>query len=405
MTVKTLWALVACLLWPHLSVAQTAITYEDALARARTRAPKILIAADRVQEVRGRLLGASVLLQSNPELDFAAGRRNGIGANTTDLDVGIQQTFELGGRRGARMAGARAEVDREIAASQNTVRELLRDVGVAFWRSIAARDRVRLAKSAGEIAADLLGSMERRLKVGDVPVLEVNVARVAAARTRAEVRSAEADLLASLGDLRVLLGISPDETLQVAGNLTLDRQYTLQELVAAATDRADLRAISAEIRQAESEVRLGRGLTWPDLGAGVRYEKDEGDNIVKGGMSLTLPVFSRGQEQRAVGEARAARLRRELEANKLAIANDVRTALEVYERRKGSAAELQQSAIRTLEDNEALARRSFEEGELNLIELLLIRRDNLETRLLHVNQLLDAAVAAVELEARAGVLK
>jgi len=150
---------------------------------------------------------------------------------------------------------------------------------------------------------------------------------------------------------------------------------------------------------------LGRGFAWPDLGVGLRYEKDEGDNIVKGGVSLTLPLFSRGQEQQAVGAARAQRLRRELEATKLAIANEVRTAAEVYERRRIASLELGQTAIRNLDENEVLARRSFEEGELNLIELLLIRRDNLETRLLYVTQLLDTAVAAVELEARAGLLK
>jgi cobalt-zinc-cadmium efflux system outer membrane protein len=404
MTQRTSWALLACLALPCISAAQTTLTYEEALARARTRAPRTLIAADRIHEVRGRIRGASLLLQNNPEIDFAAGRRNGA-VGTTDYEAGIQQTFELGGRRRARVASARADLDRETAVSQNTVRELLRDVGVAFWKTIAARDRVSLAKSANDIASDLLRSMERRLEAGDVRVLDVNAARVAAARTRAELRSAEANHLAASGDLRVLLGMTPDEPLELAGVLGTDRAYALQDLVAAATDRPEVRAITAEIREAEAQARLGRGFAWPDLGVGLRYEKDEGDNIVKGGVSLTLPLFSRGQEQQAVGAARAQRLRRELEATKLAIANEVRTAAEVYERRRIASLELGQTAIRNLDENEVLARRSFEEGELNLIELLLIRRDNLETRLLYVTQLLDTAVAAVELEARAGLLK
>ena len=404
MNMKVFWALLACLAWPCASAAQTALTYEEALSRARSRAPRVLTAADRIQEVRARLRGASVLLQNNPEVDFAAGRRNG-SANTTDYELGFQQTFELGGRRGARIAAARADIDRETAASQNTVRELLRDVGFAFWRTVAAHERMRLAKSANEIATELLRSMERRLEAGDVPLLDVNVSRVAAARARAELRSAEADYLSASGDLRILLGMTPDEPLETTGDLTATRTFPLQDLVAAATDRPDIRAISAEIREAEAQARLGRGLAWPDLGAGMRYEKDEGDNIVKGGLSFTLPLFSRGQEQQAAGEARAQRLRRELEATKSAIANEVRTAAEVYERRRIAATELGTTAVQHLDENEALARRSFEEGELNLVELLLIRRDNLETRLLHVNQLLETALAAVELEARAGLLK
>jgi hypothetical protein len=39
------------------------------------------------------------------------------------------------------------------------------------------------------------------------------------------------------------------------------------------------------------------------------------------------------------------------------------------------------------------------------MDLLLIRRDSFETRLLYLSQLLEAKVAAADLEARAGVLK
>jgi hypothetical protein len=42
------------------------LTYEQALERARTRAPLILAAHDRIEEARGRLLGAKVLLRDNP---------------------------------------------------------------------------------------------------------------------------------------------------------------------------------------------------------------------------------------------------------------------------------------------------------------------------------------------------
>jgi cobalt-zinc-cadmium efflux system outer membrane protein len=116
-------------------------------------------------------------------------------------------------------------------------------------------------------------------------------------------------------------------------------------------------------------------------------------------------VFSRGQELRATGGARATRLRRELEANRLAIANEVRTAFEVHQSKLEAAEELRQNAVQALDENETLARRSFEEGEINLLDLLLIRRDAFEMKLIYLNQLLETKLAAVDLEARAGVLK
>jgi len=391
---------------PHLLVAQTqSLTLDHALQRARTRAPLILAARDRIEEARGRLLGAKVLLRDNPVLEFTGGPRYTAGSDLIDAEIGLTQSFELGGRLKSRIAAAEADVERETAISQNVVRELLRAVATAFWQSAAAGERVRAAQNADAVASEFLQNMQRRFEAGDIPVLDVNVARNAAARTCAEVRTSEAEQTRALGDLRILLGMRSDEPLSVEAPLATPNQYDLDQLTAEALKRPDLEAIGAELRQAEAEIQLGRGFTWPDLGLGVRYGRDEGDRIAKGGLTLSLPVFSRGQELRATGTARATRLKRELEATRLAIANEVKTAFEVQRRKVEAADELRRNAVQALDENERLARRSFDEGEINVLDLLVIRRDAFETRLIYLNQLLEAKLAAVDLEARAGVLK
>jgi hypothetical protein len=114
---------------------------------------------------------------------------------------------------------------------------------------------------------------------------------------------------------------------------------------------------------------------WPDVGRlGFRYGRDEGDKIAKGELSFTLPVFSRGQELRATGEARATRLRRELQADRMAVANEVTTAFDIQKSKSDAAEQLQKDAVQALDENETLALRSFEEGEINLLDLLVIRR-------------------------------
>jgi len=394
------------LLLPASTLAQASfLTLPQALEMARRRAPTILAARDRIEEARGRLLGAKVLLRDNPVLDFSAGPRQRPGSTVTDFEIGASQSFELGGRRHSRIASAQADIERESASSDNTARELLRDVEVAFWRTIAASERLRLATSADANSADLVRSTQRRYELGDVTVLDVNIARNAAAKTRLELRSAEADQAAALGDLRIFLGMSTTEFLAVAGDLREHQQYQLDQLIAQASRRPDLLAISAELRQAEAEVQLGKGSIWPDVGLGVRYGRDDGNPVTKGELTFTLPIFSRGQELRATSEARATRLRRELAAGQQAVANEITTSLDVYERKIQAAEELARNAVQSLDENETLARRSYEEGEINLLDLLLIRRDTFETRLLYLNQLLDAALARVDVEARAGVLK
>lgn len=398
--------LVFLLLPPLSSLAQvSSLTLPQAVDLARRRAPAILAARDRIEEARGRLLGAKVLFRDNPVLDFSAGPRRLPGSTVTDFELGASQSFELGGRRGSRIASAQADIERETASSQNTARELLRDVAAAFWRAVAAHERVRLTTSADENSAELMRGTQRRFDLGDVPILDVNIARNAAAKIRLELRSAEADEAAALGDLRIFLGMTATEPIAVSGDLREHPRYQLDQLVAEASRRADLLAITAELRQAEAEVQLGKGSAWPDVGLGIRHGRDEGNLVTKGEITFTVPVFSRGQELRATSEARAIRLRRELAAGQQAVANEVTTAVDVYERRIQAAEEIARNAVQSLDENETLARRSYEEGEINLLDLLLIRRDTFETRLLYLNQLLDAALARVDLEARAGVLR
>jgi cobalt-zinc-cadmium efflux system outer membrane protein len=380
------------------------LTLAEALHLARQRAPLILAATAQIAEARARLAGAKILLQQNPTLEFSAGPRRTSGNTLTDFEVGATQAFELGGKRRSRIAGAQAGVDRETAASQNTTRELLHDVAVAFWQAVAAQERLRLAASADANAGELLRGTQRRFDLGDVPLLDLNVARNAAAKARLQLRSAESEQIAALGDLRLLLGLPPTEPLSVAGDLKERRLYQLDKLLAEAAGRPDLRVLDGELRQAEAEVQLGKSFAVPDVSLGVRYGHDEGDVIARGELAVTLPVFSRGQELRAVGSARATRLRREIDANRQMVANQVTTALTLYEQRIRAADELARNAVQSAEENETLARRSYEEGEISMLDLLLVRRESLETQFLYLNALLQAALQRVEVETHAGVL-
>jgi cobalt-zinc-cadmium efflux system outer membrane protein len=390
------------IIFTSASADEGVLTLEAALARARQQSPAIASARGRIEEARGRLRGASTL-RDNPVLESAVGRRAQSGS-PADLDVGVSQTFELGGRRGARIAGAEAEVARAIASADDTLRMVLRQVADGFFRAVHAEQRVRVARAAETHATEVHRIAERRHAAGDIAVLEVNVAASAQARARSEVLAAQASRAAALGDLRVRLNLAPEESLSVAGDLGERRIYQLDELTARALERPDLKALEAELGSAEAEIRLGRGFAWPDVSPAVRYERDEGKRVLWGGLTVTLPFFNRGQELRAVGEARAQRIRTEIVALSHAIQNEIKTALEAYLLRVQAADELQ-VMLGALDDNEGLVRRSYEAGQIGLAELLLVRREVLETRLAALDRLLEAAQARSELESRAGILR
>lgn len=389
-----------------LASAQQPLTLDEALARARLHGPQIVAAQDRIAEARGRLIGASVLLQENPVLEGAVGPRFLPGdGHTTDYDLALSQSFELGGRRSARIAGAHAGIERETANSRDIARILLRDVGVSFSKALAAKERLRIAEASGRIAEELSQSMKRRYDAGDVPILDVNLARNSAARARAETQSAKAAYASAIGDLKIFLGMSAEEPLEITGDLHNRQRFELSSLVAKAGDRPDLRTLRAEQAEARADVQLGKALRWPTVAPAFIFKRDQGDLVLQGGLSFTVPLFNRGQELQAVGQARSNRVANELAATDRAISVEVRTAYDVYNLQVAAVEELEREALPSLEENETLARRSFEEGEIGLAELLLIRRESFELRSVYTERLLEATVAGIELESRAGVLQ
>ena len=66
---------------------------------------------------------------------------------------------------------------------------------------------------------------------------------------------------------------------------------------------------------------------------------------------------------------------------------------------------MSEGALPSVLDNEALAARSYETGEIGLLELLLIRREAFEARASTIERNLEAALAAIDLELAAGVLR
>jgi cobalt-zinc-cadmium efflux system outer membrane protein len=379
------------------------MTLEEVLARAREQAPQIVSARLAVEEARGRLLGSSVRLQSNPQVDAAVGNRNGTDTRFTDFEVGLGQSFEPGARRSARIDGANAAIAQSAANVDEVTRTVLRLAASAYYRAVHANERIKLLNATHEVALSVYAAADRRFKAGDIAVLDVNIARASLARVRAEREGAEASKSLALGELRQLLRQEGD--VGVDGSLSRPADTDLAISLQAASQRPELRALEAGIQEAEAELKLGLSFSKPEYGVGVRYSREEGDQIVLGGMTVSLPIFSKGQEQRAVGSARATRLRAELDAARTRVQLEVRATFDAYNRRLAAVRVLEAEAIPGLDENEQLTTRSFEVGQLGLPELLLIRRELLDTRAQYLDALLEAALARIDLDASAGVLR
>lgn len=395
----------ACLVAGASLDAQTVLTLQDTIARARAQAGVVAVARARVAEADAAVVGASARFRDNPILDVAAGPRTGGGSRSADIDVDVSQQFETGGQRQARVAAAQAGVDRARAEVDDAARLVVFDAAAAFLSGIAAGERLHVAEEADTVSRDLLAATERRYNASDIAAIDLNLARIDAARTAAALAAARADLASAIGSLRVLLRLPGSEPVELRGTLDPIALPPLATLESTVEQRPAFAALAADVRGAEAEVQLGRALARPDLGLRVGYEREASDHVVLGGLTITLPAFQQGQGTLAAGLARASRARLELEtARQLAIA-ELQSAYAVAGQRGALAAALAQQTTATLADNESLGRRSYEAGEMNLMDYLLIRRDALDTRTLVIDRRLEAARSRLAVDFMAGVLR
>ena len=294
-------------------------------------------------------------------------------------------------------------MDQSDAAVAATTRDVLQTAATLFYQALYAAERIRYLAASTDLAERIFDVADRRVRAGDLAVLDVNVARAARARARAEREAGEAEQAAVLGALGVLLRM--DGPVAVRGDLGVTLPPDLATLTQSVEQRPELRVLEAAIRETDADLALAKALARPNYGLGLRYQREGGDQIVLGGLTVTLPMFSKGQEVGATGAARGARLRAELDAVRTRVRIELQSVVAAYERRVAAARVLETEALPGLDDTDALTTRSFDAGQIGLPDVLLIRRELLDTRFQYLSALLEAALARVAVDATAGVLR
>jgi outer membrane protein, heavy metal efflux system len=409
--------------------ARITLTLDQAIARARAHAERVAAARVALDDGDARVGLAGRRITSNPSVEAVFGGAanpasgsvgspgspgalgspgvpgaSAFGSTTSATEITVTQMFDIGARRTSRIGEAQASIAADRARASDMTRAWVRDAALLFVRALHGNARERLLASAEETAGAFLTVAERRFAAGDVAVLDVNVARAALAKARADRRSLAADRIEVMGQLRARLGMTAaDGPIAVEGQLDL---VTFTDVSVQTTgDHPALATFRSELAEAEAALAVARASTAPEFGATSKYMRDQGSNVWLGGVTLTLPIANRGRERQAIAAARVSRARIALDLEQRTLEQDVRTAMETHRLRVEAAQLLEREALPGLDENDTLARRSYEAGELSLTDSLAIRQQALDMRLAHADRLLDAATSGVLAQAAAGALR
>jgi cobalt-zinc-cadmium efflux system outer membrane protein len=217
------------------------------------------------------------------------------------------------------------------------------------------------------------------------------------------VSAAETDLAEAIGRLGALVGLAPEDTVTLRGELRPEAALSLDDLEPATATRADLLALDAEGELADAEARLARADGKPAFGLWIAYQREEDADIVVGGIRLTWPLWDRGQGGVAEARARSSRVAAEHETTRRAASRQVRDAFAAYEHARAAVEVYEADVLPVLDDSEALLGKSVDAGTIAISDYLVARQELLAGRRDYLDLLLALARARVSAQLAAGV--
>lgn len=232
------------------------------------------------------------------------------------LSTGL--TFELGGKRGVRLATARARTLATVLGLENVAWRVALNAEVAAATAAAAERDVVNARAERDALTTLLGLLRARYAEGSISVADV-------ARAEADVRSATLSLvqverarLDARDSLARTVGlpveqafvaqVEPDSTsacvvvTSVSGVRGISRD-SLQ--LVALQRRLDIGAALADYAVAEDSVRLEVANRYPDLVLAPGFGWNQG--VAQWSLGLTLPTLVLNRNMGLLAEAEAHR--------------------------------------------------------------------------------------------------
>lgn len=404
-------------LLPSPRAAAEELTLERTLELATSGNPAISVAAARTAAQRGGLRQAGV--RPNPRVSLGGGLDEF--TLLSSVEIGVSQTFELGGKRQARVDVAQSDLEATEVQQADTLRTLRLEVKEAFARVLAAQESERLQRELLEAARRQVAVAQARLDLGEAPGVDVVRLGVEVSRREAAAARAAGERLAALAGLGRLIGVVPDVGLEgeLGRPLPLPTLEALQEQALA--ERPDLAAARLRILSGERGVRLqeSQGVSDLTVRTGLAYERlvVDGDSFQPPGsvtrlddpgltallqFEMPLPIFdtNEGNIERARALAEVGRAERLLLER--AVASQVGQAYRRLEAARAARQTLREQALPQARRALDIVQEGFSLGVQTLADLVQARDAYLAVAVEENGAALAEELALSELEAAVG---
>lgn len=398
---------------PATTATDLPLTLEAAWQLADQSNAVLKSARANLATAEGQLADTQGLLWNNPQIAAERVRHTvpdpGLGDRTQrEWSVGLTQTLEIAGQQGYRRTAA----EQELAALRETIeearRQLRAEVEQKFVRVVSLQLRAEMETGLVDLIKENSAVTRKRFDAGEDTKLDANLAEVELGRAGNQLEIVAEQLIQARADLATLLQLPAEKLPTVKGSLAGNPElpYTVDQLLAAAASRAQLRALDHREQAARHRLGLERAAVYPDVTVGLSSARegpgDAREKLVGLSVSIPLPFFRRNAA--GIGKASAELTQAEIE--KQAAARDTRarvlTLWQKLDSLRQRVRRMDQSVLQRLEENQRLSTAAYRAGEISLVQMLLATRQVLDTRREVLEAMTDFALTRSELEQSAG---
>lgn len=376
--------------------ASAGLSLPEALAAAFAQNPELAAAGREVGVAEGERRQAGLL--PNPELSWEAEDTR---RDTRTTTITLSQPFELGGKRGARVAVAttgQAIAQLELERQRNGLRA---DVVQAFHSALRAQTALELAQQSQALTERGLRVVQGRVTAGQASPVEATRAQVQLAQAQSEVGRAASQRSVAYQALARLTG-SPLATFDhlQAAKLSPGAAPTAEALLDKVEQTAEWRLAAAQVERGEASLGSEKAQRIPDLtvSLGSQYSREDRERVNVVGLSMPLPLFDRNQGNVLVAARRADQARDLRNAVELRLRSETRSALSQWATAMQEVQAYDRTILPSAQQAVDTATRGFEMGKFAFLDVLDAQRTLIEARGLYLAALAAATDARAQLE-------
>lgn len=370
-----------------------------------------LAALDQEETAKQSLaIQAGVIGNPTLELQGSTGSLSG-SPEDRSLTIGINQELPLNNKLRLRREAIQLEAVALLRQRDNAARLFKDEIATLVIDYVLASKRQELATELVKVNQELVLIAEERLKAGDIPELDFNLAKLELVRAETRLLETGREILPQRIKIAALTGLNESDINVSESFLTSKLTSNAQELVKQSlASRPDLLGLNREREKTAIEARMAEAEALPNLTAGL-FVQWQRSNTEVGGMSsinsdtqlglrlsIPIPFFDRNQGARAAGRARlnAADFRKQ--ALERTITAEVESAVSRLSASERLLTMFEQGIIPQLTENLKLTREAYRIGEVGLIAVIDEQKKFFEVNDSYLSALHGKRLAFIKLE-------